>query len=153
MVLPVGIAPTTRRFEAGRSGLLSYGSMKDEKRKWVCRGGYAPPSPQCHCGDLLLNYRLVNRNEMAAPDGFAPPTSCFKGSCAETATLHRNKRWSSAWVSHPALPACRVGDVTGCLADGKDVWLSAIGVVEGLGIAPSTTGLQPTVILNSPTFP
>jgi hypothetical protein len=23
----------------------------------VRQGGYAPPSPQCHCGDLLLNYR------------------------------------------------------------------------------------------------
>ena len=34
MVLPVGIAPTTRRFEAGRSDLLSYGSL-DEMVRWA----------------------------------------------------------------------------------------------------------------------
>jgi hypothetical protein len=33
MVLTVGIAPTTRRFEAGRSNLLSYGSLM----KWCAR--------------------------------------------------------------------------------------------------------------------
>ena len=40
MVLPVGIAPTTRRFEAGRSDLLSYGSFVEMVR----RGGSAPPA-------------------------------------------------------------------------------------------------------------
>ena len=56
MVLPVGIAPTTRRFEAGRSDLLSYGSLL----KW-CAGTVLPRlPPQCRCGDLLLIYRRVN---------------------------------------------------------------------------------------------
>ena len=50
VVLPVGIAPTTNRSEAGRSNLLSYGSLM----KMVRRDGSAPPSPQCQCGDLLL---------------------------------------------------------------------------------------------------
>ena len=79
MVLPVGIAPTTRRFEAGRSVLLSYGSFK----KW-CAGAVLPRlPPQCRCGDLLLIYRrvmprAVRGDEVAAPDGFAPSTSRFK---------------------------------------------------------------------------
>ena len=51
MVLPVGIAPTTRRFEAGRSDLLSYGSLL----KW-CAGAVLPRlPPQCRCGDLLID--------------------------------------------------------------------------------------------------
>ena len=55
MVLPVGIAPTTRRFEAGRSDLLSYGSLL----KW-CAGAVLPRlPPQCRCGDLLVIYRRV----------------------------------------------------------------------------------------------
>ena len=79
MVLPVGIAPTTRRFEAGRSDLLSYGSLL----KW-CAGAVLPRlPPQCRCGDLLLIYRrvmprAVRGAEVAAPDGFAPSTSRFK---------------------------------------------------------------------------
>ena len=32
LVLPVGFAPTTRRFEAGRSDLLSYGSLVEMER-------------------------------------------------------------------------------------------------------------------------
>ena len=50
-VLPVGFAPTTRRFEAGRSDLLSYGSLL----KW-CAGTVLPRlPPQCRCGDLLID--------------------------------------------------------------------------------------------------
>ena len=60
MVLPVGIAPTTRRFEAGRSDLLSYGSLL----KW-CAGAVLPRlPPQCRCGDLLVFYRrMMPRDE------------------------------------------------------------------------------------------
>lgn len=48
----------------------------------VRRDGYAPPSPQCHCGDLLLNYPRMKQDDVtAALGGVAPPTSCFKGRC------------------------------------------------------------------------
>ena len=60
-MLPVGIAPTTRRFEAGRSVLLSYGSLL----KW-CAGAVLPRlPPQCRCGDLLVIYRRVMPRDAA----------------------------------------------------------------------------------------
>jgi hypothetical protein len=55
MALPVGIAPTTRRFVTGRSDLLSYGSF----RKWCAEVVLPRLSLQCQCGDLLLIYRRV----------------------------------------------------------------------------------------------
>lgn len=61
-MLPVGIAPTTRRFEAGRSDLLSYGSLL----KWCAQAVLPHLPPQCRCGDLLLIYRRECRALCAA---------------------------------------------------------------------------------------
>ena len=96
MALPVGIAPTTRRFEAGRSDLLSYGSLL----KWCAEAVLPRLPPQCRCGDLLVIYRrvmprAVRGDEMAAPDGFAPSTSRFTKCVAIGVCLDKNEVMSS----------------------------------------------------------
>lgn len=61
---------------------------------------------------------------------------------ARTPRTERARNWSSASVMLRAMPACRAGDVTGCLADEK--------MAAGVGFAPTSrrlTGGRSTVEL------
>ena len=109
-------------------------------------GGLAPPFSGPKPAVLLLD----DTAKVVRTEGLAPPITRVRG---EHVGCYTTSGWSSAPVTLRAMPACRAGDVTGCLADEIGCqgrirtcivprnrrlldWLSYLAMVEVEGLAP-----------------